>query len=176
MNENIAKFKDEHNASDNEIAVLTRKNADPVVRRVMAEELRPIVREALTEDVLRSMSTLVQLTPSAVAALQDDLNSPSASIRQRAYMLVMKYTIGHPALVKPDDTDPTNQMTVNVNLPRPEQAAVDAPALEDDEEDDGRRVCDLCGEAKPEDEFVADSERCLSCVQEWKAKVQEQFG
>lgn len=195
-NENIAKLR-EQGVVDSEITDLVRteltrrgdgkpagtprKSPNPtghvsqnLIRQTIADELRPVVREALTEDVLRSIDKLVNLTPRAVEAIADDLESDNAAIRQRAYLLVTKYTIGHPALVRQEDTDPNRQLTVNFHLPRPDAPeAIDVPPPSEDED---LRTCDLCGEAKQPEEFVADSERCLNCAEEWKAKVQEQFG
>jgi len=137
----------------------------------MKDELTPIVREAINEDVLRAIEGMVGLTPAAVAALEEDLASEDSTIRQRAYSLVIKYTVGHPALVK-DDITKNQQMTVNFNLPRPNQEDIDAATVPEDD----LRLCDMCREPKRwPDEFEAYSTRCTACHEEFTAKIRAQF-
>ena len=168
QNQEVEDFQEANNAGVNEIAAIVRREAPDVVTRVMKAELQPIVRQALTEDVLRSISELVGLTPRAVQALHEDLESDDKTIRQRAYTLLIKYTVGHPALVKNDEMDDTRQLVVNFNLPRPD----DPPPTEDlPAEAEELRSCDMCGEEKTEAEFAAGSSRCLTCFEEWKERV-----
>jgi hypothetical protein len=173
QNREVEDFQERNNAGANEIAAIVRREAPDVVTRVMKAELQPIVRQALTEDVLRSINSLVGLTPRAVAALTEDLESEDRTIRQRAYTLLIKYTVGHPALVKQEDTDDNRQLVVNFNLPRP-----DAPSQVNEEENLAveLRACDMCGEDKSPDEFASGSSRCLACFDEWKKRVMEQVG
>src|ERR1700749_2407424 len=67
------------------------------------ENLAPVIREALTEETLKAVQRLISLTPAAVAAIEEDLAGDDPVLRQRAYTLLVKYTVGHPAIVKPDD-------------------------------------------------------------------------
>jgi hypothetical protein len=129
-------------------------------------------RQALTEDVLRAIERLVGLTPAAVNALTEDLMGDDKVIRQRAYTLLFKYTTGHPALVKPEDTDDKSQLVVNFNLPRPDlkdDAEVEPEAA------DELKVCDLCSQEKPVSEFEVGSSRCTECFEAWKKTIAEQF-
>lgn len=143
-------------------------------REVIQQELAPVVREAMTEDVIRSISQLVALTPTAVQAIGRDLEDEDPVIRQRAYTLLLKYTVGHPAVVQPKDADPNAQMVVNFNLPRPSSGQV----IEGDviEEDLPTRTCDECGKTAPETDFVGASERCKECFERREAEVRERFG
>ena len=135
-----------------------------MARRVAEEELRPVVREAITEDVLRGIQRLIQLTPDVVAKLEEDLHSDDATVRQRAYTLITKYTLGHPALVRPEDEEGGKELTVHFAMPRPEEPEpIDAPAVE--LEAGPTTVCDMCGDEKPDEEFVAGSSRCRSCYE-----------
>lgn len=154
-----------------EVAAIVRREAPDVVTRIMKDELRPIVREAINEDVLRAIEGMVGLTPAAVAALQEDLASEDSTIRQRAYSLVIKYTVGHPALVK-DDITKAQEFNVTFNLPRPDQEALEASAQDDGE----LRECDMCHETKawPE-EFAAGSTRCTSCHEDFTAQIRAKF-
>lgn len=128
-----------------------------VAHEILQEELRPIIRETITEDTMRAISDMVALTPVAVNALKEDLGSEDATIRQRAYTLLMKYTVGHNALVQPPDQDRTQPLEVNFNLPRPDNPDAPAPASIE------LRECDTCGESKPVEEFAANSTRCIDC-------------
>lgn len=172
-NVEVQDFAERNNAGAQEIAAIVRREAPDVITRVMKTELAPIVREALTEDVLRAINTLVGLTPRAVQALMEDLESTDATIRQRAYTLLIKYTVGHPALIKADDSAGQGQMVVNFNLPRPEAPDPAEPAATEDAV--ALRTCDMCAEDKPEDEFVAGSARCQACFEAWRANIVEQF-
>jgi hypothetical protein len=147
-----------------------RGESEDVLPEVVKEELRPVVREAITEDVMRGIQEMVRLTPKAVEALTQDLESDDAVIRQRAYTLLIKYTVGHPAIINRDDDPDQKQLIVNFELPRP-----DAPAPAIESVVVGQSICDLCGEEKPLDQFVDGSERCRSCWETQKAKVAERF-
>lgn len=174
-NQEIEQFADANNAGANEVAAIVRREAPDVVTKIMGEELRPIVREAMTEDVLRAINGMIGLTPAAVLALQDDLGSENDTIRQRAYTLIIKYTVGHPALVKPEADGSGQQMEVHFNLPRPDAPPPEADADEYLEVDELKR-CDMCKLDKPTSEFEAGSDRCTACFEEWKATILQRFG
>lgn len=149
-----------------ELTDIVNGSTQDVARPLLEEELKPVVREAITEDTLRAIRGMVALTPDAVAALAEDLRSENATIRQRAYKLVLQYTVGHPAVVRPEDADPHQQLIVNLHVPRPgsgeTQADVDGEAQE-------LRTCVVCDHSKPVEQFVANSDRCKDC----HAKLQE---
>lgn len=170
-NRQVEEFAAANNAGAQEIAAIVRREAPDVITRVMKDELRPIVREALTEDVLRAVEQMLGLTPRAVELLAADLESEDSTVRQRAYTLVTKYTIGHPALLKADDGAGAGQITVNFALPRPDDDAIEAELVESTE----LRTCDSCQEDKPESEFVAGSDRCRTCFEDQKAEVLAAF-
>ncbi len=173
-NREVEEFAQHNNAGAQEIAAIVRREAPSLVTRVMADQLAPIVREALTEDVLRAVDALVHLTPRAVELLAADLESEDSTVRQRAYTLVTKYTVGHPALIKSEDTDPHSQLVVNFNLPRPGAAAL-SPSDAITVEDEDSRVCDMCHAEKGAGEFVSGSTRCADCFAQWRETVMEQF-
>lgn len=137
----------------------------------MKEEYRPIVREAMTEDALRAIQRMVGLTPLAVECIEDDLTCGDPTIRQRAYTLLMKYTVGHQAIVRPEE-EVSGQLVVHFNLPRPgddvesQGAAVELVAEE-------LRCCDMCGKDKAITQFVAGSDRCTTCYDEQREFAQK---
>lgn len=138
-----------------------------VAHDVIQEELRPVVRESITADTLQAIAQMVALTPTAVAALQEDLTSEDSVIRQRAYTLLMKYTVGHRAIVQPPETDKSQPLQVNFNLPRPNSANTEAsvPGNSADIEATAEelKTCDACGQEKSADQFIAGSDRCSDC-------------
>lgn len=142
-----------------------------VAHEVIQQELRPIVREALTEDVLRSIDNLIGLTPAAIRALEGDLASDDSKVRQRAYELVLRYTVGNQPIVN-TDSQSERELIVNFNLPRPEGEA------QEDEitESTAVRVCLVCDTEKPEHEFVAGSDRCTECHEKLQDKVKSILG
>lgn len=173
-NRDIETVSEQQGAGAAEIAAIVRRSAPDEVHKLVREQLQPVVREAITEDVLRAINDMVGLAPAAVSALQEDLTSEDPVVRHRAAALVIKYTVGHPAIVRPDTDPGTGQMTVNFNLPRP-----GAPELEANDPEAQQPValkeCDICHEHKPLADFVAGSDRCHACFEEWKGKVLTQF-
>lgn len=145
-----------------EITERVRGEQVDVAHKVIEEEIRPVVRESITADTLEAIGKMVALTPAAVAAIADDLASDDPVIRQRAYTLIMKYTVGHQAIVRPPEEEPGGNITVNFELPRPDTETQDVES-EEVEEAVVMKTCDSCGENKPESEFVANSDRCSNC-------------
>lgn len=172
-NREVEEYQEQHNAADQEVAAIVRGEAPDVIKDVMRAQLGPVVREALTEDVLRAVQSMLGLTPKAVELLREDMESDDKVLRQRAYMLVTKYTIGHPALLQHEDASGSGQLTVNFNLPRPtdDPTIIEVDVLPDEE----LKTCDMCNAEKPSSEFVAESDRCQDCFEKWKASVLEQF-
>jgi hypothetical protein len=166
----VEEFEQNHGLAAAEVAAVVRRESPDVITRVMHTALEPIVRESITEDVLQAINGMVGLTVQAVNALQEDLSSEDSTVRQRAYSLVIKYTVGHPALVKPTDTDEGKQLVVNFNLPRPDSEPIEADAEEVIDVE-----CDMCHMTKPSTEFVAGSTRCAPCFESWRSAIKEQF-
>lgn len=138
------------------------------------DEFRPLVREAMTADVLRGIDTLIQGTPRALARLAADLDNPDDTIRQRAYTLYLKYTLGNASVAPPSQTAAPAGLTVQFNLPRPGDDPAASISVESESEE--LRACGDCHVAKPEHEFVAGSERCQSCFDGMSSMLVERFG
>lgn len=156
-----------HTHEQAQIAELGEGRVEDVARDVIREEVAPVVREALTDDVLAAIARMTKLTGRVVEVLEEDLHSENEILRQRAALLVAKYTIGHPGVApRPDDGAGAQQLVVNVGIPRPGDVPAEAVEL---------RACDTCGADKPESEFAADSDRCLACLEARKAEVLARF-
>ena len=142
---------------------LVRAGGQDAVQEVLKQELTPLVRESIDESVLAAIDRMVKLTPQAVEVLARDMAGEDAVLAQRAAALVVKYTVAHPALVRPAEEKPS-AFEVHFNLPRPDGEVIDAPLVDEEGEAlPDEKVCDICGDSKPYSEFVAGSDRCESC-------------
>lgn len=153
-----------------DITERVRNEAPDVAHKIIEEEIRPVVRENITADTLEAIRKMVGLTGEAVAAIANDLGSDDPVIRQRAYTLIMKYTVGHQAIVRPPEEDKSQPLTVNFNLPRPGDQDSADENVEDAVE---MRECDACGTEKRVTEFVANSSRCQSCYESQQNRAAE---
>ena len=158
-----------------ELSDRVRGDIVDIAQDVIQDELKPFVREALTEDVLASIHSMVQLTPQVITNLTSDLADENAKVRQKAGELILKYTVGHPALVQPPDQDTTQPIQINFALPRPEEQPVELVEAEVEvvDEPSDTRQCDACGSDKPESEFVEASDRCLDCFNAQQKQAQD---
>jgi hypothetical protein len=158
------------------LADVTRGIAPDVAHEVAKEEIRPVVREALTQDVLNSIGALVQLTPLAVAALATDLQSADDKIRQKATELLLRYTVGHQA-VAPSQQNAPAPMQVQLMWPTAApDGTIDAPrTLVEATEDDNLVECMECHEKKQPGQMYLGSERCTDCHEAVLAKVRARF-
>jgi hypothetical protein len=156
---------------------LVRAGGQDAVQQVLKQELTPIVREAIDASVLEAIDKMVKLTPQAVEVLAKDMEGEDAVLRQRAAALVVKYTVGHPALVRPADEQPPEKLEIHFNLPRPDgEPAVEVPLVDEEGEAlEESRVCDMCGIEKPHTEFVAGSDRCEQCFRETRDAILRRF-
>ena len=141
------KDRSPHALTEDEI---TKDIAAPILQ----EELRPLIRERITTEVLDGIATLAKLTPRAVELLAEDLEDADPTVRQKAYTLVMRYTMGTKAL----DQDNSKNLNVNFAMPRPGDTpdALPADATE-------VRTCERCHEDKPLAEFEGAAVRCRAC-------------
>lgn len=141
-------------------------NLPDIANEVAKEAMQPIVREAITDDVLSAVNRMMGLAGTAVDSLGEDMKDADPKIRQKAYDLWFRYTVGNKAVAS-EEAENSGQMVVNFSMPRPgdDQApSVEGEAVE-------MRPCDLCGEDKPPNEFVASSDRCLACHADQQSKV-----
>lgn len=134
---------------------------------VLKEELRPIVREALTQDVLDGLGELVEMVPEAVALIRADFDSADETIRQRAYTLLLKYTLGNQSIAPASATAAPAPMQVFFGR-QPDAPSTPAEAVE-------LNTCEACGREAPKAEFVANSDRCRACHAEVQQRVAVKF-
>lgn len=138
------------------------------------EEFRPIVREAMTESVLRDIDSLIGMSPKVIKRLEKDLDSQDETIAQRAYTLWFKYTMGNPSVAPPSQQAQPGGLTVQFNIPRPGDdptAVIDVAA-----DAETLKTCDDCHTAQPESSFVAGSSRCEGCFNGMGSMLAERFG
>lgn len=149
-----------------------------VVKRAVEQEVRefikPVVREALTEDVLGALQNLVSLTPDAVATLAHDMQGDDAVLAQKAATTVLRYTVGHQALVTPQEVT-APQLVVNFALPRPDDDPA-TPLEADPAEATEMFECDVCHLEQPVSQRVANADRCQDCHDKRKHAILEQYG
>jgi hypothetical protein len=148
------------------------RGARDVAHKILEDELRPIVRESITEDVLKGIGDLVKLTPRMVELIGQDMESEIPDVRQKAYSLLARYTLGNSAVAPQAEQSAGAPMQVVFQLPRPGDSGeppirVDATEL---------LTCMECQTEKPAQEFVGNSERCQTCHDGLQAKIQERFG
>lgn len=158
-------------------AQLSQAERKDITSKVMAEEIRPIVREQLTDDVMRGIAGLVNLTSRAVELLGRDMESHDESVSQKATALVLRYTLGNQSVAPaPAEVQP-GAMTVNFHAPRAEVEVIEAHVVEDPAIEAGEvQLCCECAVPKPLDAFVGGSTRCQTCHDALQATIRSRFG
>lgn len=142
------------------------------VEKAAQEELRaaikPVVREALTEDVLQGINALVQALPLAIGTAIANLESDDEAIRQQAATLIMRHSAGNKAIVPDVNQGKGNDLTIVFDLPRPASSA-ELGGGEDEVVE--TKECDSCHTVKPLGDFVGRSDRCIECFERMKNSV-----
>lgn len=158
-----------------QVAAAVRGEAKDAAHEVLKEELRPLVREAMTEDVLGAISSLIKLTPAAIVKLEEQMASDDEVISQRAVTLLLKYTMGNPSVAPTPTVQAPAPMTVTFNVPRPGDDLT-APVVEVQADDvEELRECTDCHESKTAAEFVGASPRCQECFDGLHDTLRERF-
>lgn len=169
-----------------------------VAREVLGEELRPVVREHLTQAVLDSIGSMVDLLPLVHAALADDLvavravrthdgdivyeadGEPAYEVdydrRSRAVQVVLKHTVAHSGVAPQAEKPEMAPLSIYFDGLQAPLAVSTAPAIDgtafDVDLPPGTRQCDSCGEVKGDEEFVGASHRCTVCHEGGRARIQ----
>ncbi len=153
------------------LSVAVNKQAPDILRDLLIEEMKPIVREAVTENVMQGIAGLVALTPRLVELIARDLESSDPNISQKAQTLVARYTLGNASVAPTPAAAAPQPMQVQFLMPRPgdEPAGIEAPA-------DELRTCVECEQEKPVPEFVGASPRCQTCHDGLMGEVEDRFG
>lgn len=158
------------------VSDVVTKGVRDAAHEVLKEELRPLVREQMTEAVLTNIQDLVNVTPTAIEKLKEDLENGDDAIRQRAYTLLLKYTLGNPSVAPPPIQQAPGGLNVTFNIPRPGDEHPPGPGDVEATEVDELRECQDCHESKPVGQFVAGSERCEACFASTRELLKERFG
>lgn len=148
------------------------------IHETAVEEIRPLVREAMTGSVLTAINTMVGLTPRAIEVLEQQMNSEDEVIAQRAATLFLKYTMGNPSVAPPPTEKAPAPMTVTFNIPRagdPTDTTPSGPVELDVDDAEELRQCTDCSKHKSESEFVGASSRCQECFDGLHATLAERF-
>lgn len=127
---------------------------------VAREELRPIVREQISEEVVAAVGRMLGLSAHAVEVIERDLDHTDPQIRMKAAALVARYSMSDrlmPELPKP----PMEIELTGMPTPAPPESNGHHDTTA--EELPGLRVCHSCNEAKTENDFEANAPRCREC-------------
>lgn len=147
-------------------------DAVELAKEVFRQELTPIVREQITEEVVQSIAALMKLTPALVESLANDLFSNDANTRTRAQAIVAKYTLG-----QADSTSKTPKLVVNLgNMPDPSQDGGMKAIPVQDVDHREVRICERCEEEKDIKEFDGAAPRCRLCQEEIRQGMEARFG
>lgn len=136
-----------------------------MTREVLAEELRPVVREAITEEVLDAVHDLIGHLPKAIQVAAALLDDEDPRTRYDAANLIMRHTAGNKNVVPDVNADRQRDLTVVFGIPRPETAA----AIDGETGVIETKECDSCGEVKTLDAFIGQSDRCTTCFEKMRA-------
>lgn len=163
---------------DKELGALIDAQRTAIIQQVMADEIRPVVREAIDQDAIGAIKGMVGLAPAAILVLSELLKSSDEVTRSRAAQTIVKYTMGN-ALVTPPRADQGEKLVIINQLPDA-PVRVDAESTSDDipelsTNDDELRRCDTCRLYKPLDQFPGGGPRCQQCLDERKESVIAEF-
>lgn len=167
-----------------EFKELEGKQVKQIVTDVVKDELRPIIREQLTEDVTRGIGELVGLLPTAIQQLKADmLQKDDPELAHKAATLVMRLTVQNSSVAPPSQEQVPAPMQVHFNVPRSDPGATPAELDPDPEGftdalvvEEPERQCMECHNYKPADAFVGNSDRCEACDEALRKQVLERFG
>lgn len=159
---------------------------DDAIHEELSKALGPVVREAITDDVLRSIQSAVGLVPSALTAIAEDLAGDDLPLRHRAAQLLLKYTLGNAAVAPTEEATEGKQIIVQFEgMSRPESHAPDPPDVVEAEatevlplDENTQNECERCHETKPLSDFVEASDCCQACFdkqQEQMKKLNEEL-
>lgn len=127
----------------------------------LRRQLAPVIREAITADVLQGIHNLIGHLPEAIAEAYALLGSDDEEMRYRAAALILRHTTGNKSVVPDVNEGQGGNLTVVFGIPRPDvlnQIEGESMVIEEKE-------CDSCGKSKPLDQFVATSDRCTECFE-----------
>lgn len=159
----------EARASGRTVGALVTDDAERATQELLREELRPVVREAITKEVLDGIHNLIGHVPRAVAVAAALLESTDEKTRYDAAKLILQHTTGNKSVVPDVNAGQGNDLIVKFALPRPEDAQegiIEGEVVTE-------KQCDSCGQTKPLAEFVGGSERCSECYSQMQKLIKQ---
>lgn len=149
------------------------------VQAELDKQVGPVVREALTENILGSIRSMVFLMPQAIEALHNNLINGDVDQKQKAATTLLRYTMGNPSVAPPSlEASPAPlQVLFNVPLSGSLPAAPD-DLIEGAEPDEAAELkeCMECHQHKPLSAFVGRSDRCKDCHARLMERVEDEYG
>lgn len=154
-------------ASGRKVDTLVTDDAERAAQELLRDELRPVVREAITKEVLDGIHSLIGHIPKAVAVASELLGSEDEKTRYDAAKLILQHTTGNKSVVPDINAGQANDLNITFALPRPEdtrEGFVEGEVITEQE-------CDSCHKIKPLSDFVGGSERCSECYGKMQALI-----
>jgi hypothetical protein len=145
---------------------LVSDEAERAAAELLREELRPHVREAITDEVIDQIKALIAAAPLAIEELKKQLKNPDAELRHKAAKEILRHTTGNKAIVPDINADHQQDLIVHFALPRPDDPTPSGPL---DAPPEDLRQCDSCLAWKIPREFEGGSDRCTVCFEKMKA-------
>lgn len=144
---------------------------EQIIKDLFKEELRPYVREQITEGTIKGIAALVTLMPELVDSLRADLQSIDPVARGRAQQILSKYTMG---FMDPKAEAATRPLTIHMgSMPQPGDEKFDAA---DAIATGVQQECETCHEIKDLSHYDAGATLCNECLAERKASAMERYG
>jgi hypothetical protein len=165
--------RDSEAASGRSTSKLVTDDAERAAREALRKHIEPVVKEAITDELVQRIHDMIGGVPDAIDAVLEDIspqpddegNLTDAQLdrRQRAYTQLLKLTAGNSNLVPDINADKQRDLTVifgGAMARTGGDSDTDAPGVIESKE------CDACHTAKPLSEFVGSSDRCKVCFKE----------
>lgn len=158
-------------ASGRDVPKLVTDEAERIAQEELRKQIVPVVREALTEEVLRGIESLVGSVPDAVLVAQELLKDDDPETRYKAAALIMRHSIGNRQIVPDVNASVDPNMTVIFNVPQQDRAAPNSTGTLVSGDAVETKECDSCFKHKPLDDFESGSDRCTECFNTMRAKA-----
>lgn len=163
------RLRSKRQRDDNAAGRLNEENIGEVTKDVLRDELRPIVREAITDSVIRSIEDLIGHVPKAIEVAAKLLDSEDEKTRFDAATLILRHTTGNKSVVPDVNAGQGTKLEVVLGLPRPEasvEGVIEGEVISEKE-------CDSCHNTKPLTEFVGGSDRCQTCYDKMQGLIKQ---
>lgn len=103
-------------------AELTKHVVTEAVATEVTAQVGPVVREALTDDIMSHIQRFVHLVPQALDAIEKNLKAEDPDVRQKAATTLLRYTMGNPSVAPPPIEESKAPLKVEFMIPRADTA------------------------------------------------------